>query len=135
MSSSTVTKKGRAHRNPTALSALPAPGPWTAQSLIVRLTFIGTHPDLRPSPLCLLIQVQFDRPIETLLDPAHISHKVLSHRHITTTLAFHSQYVHAPKAQAAFFSTKTTNLIVLEVLVSFLYFLFSYSTNLATYQT
>jgi hypothetical protein len=61
--SSSVTEKGRAHRNPTTLSALPAPGPWTAQPLTVRLTFMGTHPALKPSPLCLLIRVQFDRPI------------------------------------------------------------------------
>ncbi len=44
-------------------------------------------------------------------------HKIFSHKHITKMLAFHSQYVHAPKAQACFFNTKITTLIVLGVLV------------------
>ncbi len=51
-------------------------------------------------------------------------------------LAFHSQYVHAPKAQASFFNTKKmTTLIVLGVLVPLLHPPLSCSTNLATYQT
>jgi hypothetical protein len=50
-------------------------------------------------------------------------------------LAFHSQYVHAPKAQAAFFNTKITNLIVLGILVPLLHPPLFCSTNLATYQT
>ncbi len=50
-------------------------------------------------------------------------------------LAFHSQYVHAPKVQVGFFNTKMTTLIVLGVIVPLLHPPFSYSTNLATYQT
>jgi hypothetical protein len=48
---------------------------------------------------------------------------------------FHSQYVHAPRAQAGFFNTKMTTLIVLGVLVPLLHPPLSCNTNLTTYQT
>ncbi len=128
-----VTKKDgpTETRSPNALSA---PGPWLLSPLLS-----DSHPCVLTQPQTitslLMIWLQFDRPINTLLDSAHTSHKIFSHRHITKMLAFHSQYIHAPKAQAGFFNTKMTTLIVLGVLVPLLHPPLSCNTNLATYQT
>ncbi len=133
-----VTKKGRAHRNPTALSALPTPGPRTARPLTVRSHIHWYSP--KPQTLDHRLPICWSECNST--DPTrlywtqhtHLSRSPLTQTHhknscISFTICTYSE------SSGSFLQHKTTKSDRSGVLVSFLHRLFSCSTNLATYQT